>query len=84
MLYDSRICKQQLKKSEILLNALEVTGISNQKQAVLVRKDVVTRHKQLAALKIRADALQQKYTNVAGLVSGDGSSVSIQFYLIWA
>jgi cytochrome b len=58
---------------------LKVTGVVGQKQAVAVRKSIETRHKQLAALKIRADALQLKYTSLTGLLNEDSSTVSVQF-----
>lgn len=74
-----RTCKQQLEKSEKLLRALKVTGIAGQKQAVSVKKSMETGHKQLAALKIRADALQLKYTSLAGLLNEDSGTVSVQF-----
>lgn len=77
MLYVSRTCKQELRKSETFLKALKVTGSAGEKQTVSVRKNVETRHKELVALKDRADLLQQKYTNVAG----GGSNVSTQFDL---
>jgi hypothetical protein len=76
LLYIFRTCKQELKKSEILLKALKVTGIAGQKQAVSVLKSVETRHKQLATLKARSDALQLKHTNMAGLVTEENSYVS--------
>lgn len=79
--YVFRTCKQQLEKSETLLRALKATGNAGQRQAVSVRKSIESRHKQLAALKIRADALQLKYTNLAGLVSEDSGPVSMQFDL---
>ena len=81
LLYVFRTCKQQLENSETLLRALKVTGNVGQKQAVSVRKSIETRHKQLAALKIHADALQLKYTSLAGLVNEESSSVSVQFDL---
>ncbi|XP_021935615.1 DNA excision repair protein ERCC-6-like isoform X3 [Zootermopsis nevadensis] len=59
-------CKQELRKSETILKALKVTGISSEKQAVSVRKSVETGHKELVALKDHADLLQQKYTNLTG------------------
>lgn len=76
-----RTCKQQLEKSENLLRALKVTGIAGQKQAVSVKKSIETRHKQLAALKIHADALQLKYTSLAGLLNEDSGTVSVRFDL---
>lgn len=76
-----RTCKQQLEKSEMLLRALKVTGIAGQKQAVSVRKSIETRHKQLAALKTRADVLQLKYTSLAGLMNEDSGAVSVHFGL---
>lgn len=76
MLCIFRYCKQELKKSETLLKALKVIGIAGQKQAVSVTKSVETRRKQLAALKVRSDALQLKHTNMAGLVSEGNSDVS--------
>jgi hypothetical protein len=76
LIYIFRTCKQELKKSEILLKALKVTGIAGQKQALSVKKSIETRHKQLATLKVRADALQLKCTNMAGLVTEDNSNVS--------
>jgi hypothetical protein len=75
LLYVSRICKQELRKSETFLKALKVTGVGGEKQAVSLRKTVETRHKELVALKDHAGLLQQKYSNVAG----GGSNVSIQF-----
>jgi hypothetical protein len=57
---------------------LKVTGTTGQKQAVSVRKSIETRHKQLAALKIRADALQLQYACVVGLVNEENSTVSMQ------
>jgi hypothetical protein len=81
LMYVFRTCKQQLEKSQTLLRALKVTGTAGQKQAVSVRKSIETWHKQLAALKIHADALQLKYTSLAGLVSEDSGTVSMQFDL---
>jgi hypothetical protein len=76
-----RTCKQQLEKSEKLLRALKVIGIAGQKQAVSVKKSIETRRKQLAALKIHADALQLKYTSLAGLLNEDSGTVSVRFDL---
>ncbi|PNF23188.1 hypothetical protein B7P43_G02730 [Cryptotermes secundus] len=69
-------CKQELKKSEILLKALKVTGIAGQKQAISVLKSAETRQKQLATLKARSDALQLKHTHMGGLVTEDNSYVT--------
>ena len=76
MLYIFRTCKQGLKKSEILLKALKVTGIAGQKQAISVLKSVETRQKQLATLKAHSDALQLKHTHMGGLVTEDKGYVS--------
>jgi hypothetical protein len=55
---------------------LKVTGIAGQKQAVSVMKSVETRHKQLATLKVRSDALRLKHTNMGRLVIEGNSDVS--------
>jgi hypothetical protein len=60
---------------------LKVIGIAGQKQAVSVKKSIETRHKQLAALKTRADVLQLKYTSLAGLLNEDSGTVSVHFDL---
>ena len=56
-----RICKQDLKKAQTLLKALEITGTSGQKQAVSVKKAVEVKSKQLKTLQLHAANLKLKY-----------------------
>ncbi|XP_069685202.1 DNA excision repair protein ERCC-6-like [Periplaneta americana] len=60
------LCKQQLKKAEMLLKALNITGSTNQKQIITLKKEIDTKHKKLAELNSQAEVLQQQYSSFRG------------------